>query len=73
MKKIGDLMHEMGFRKDAPDSLKEAFVRHLIKSATGVDVEPGPAERKEILSRGKTPIQLSFDFDSAKDKTKDSA
>jgi hypothetical protein len=45
MKKIGDLMQEMGFRKDAPDSVKEAFIKHLIKSATGVEVQT-PSEKR---------------------------
>lgn len=46
MKKIGDIMAEMGFRKDAPDSVKEAFIKHLIQSATGVVVET-PSEKLE--------------------------
>ena len=73
MKKVGDLMSEMGFRAEAPDSLKEAFVRHLIKAATGLAVEPGPHEKKELLREKKEPVQLSFDFASLKSSTKDSA
>ena len=56
MKKIGDLMQEMGFRKDAPDSVKEAFIKHLIKSATGVDVQT-PSERK--AAQDGTPLLAS--------------
>jgi hypothetical protein len=59
MKKIGDIMAEMGFRKDAPDSVKEAFIKHLIKSATGVDVET-PTEKREKLFRAPRPKAAIF-------------
>ncbi len=52
MKKMGELMQEMGFRKDAPDSVKEAFIKHLIKSAYGVDVQT-PSEKK--MAQSETP------------------
>ena len=69
MKKINDIMKEMGFNKDAPDSVKEAFIKHLIKASTGVDVIT-PTEKKIIQDnpdkivqfRSQTPSQLSFDF-----------
>lgn len=76
MKKIGDLMAELGFNKNAPDSVKEAYIKHLIKVSTGVRVTT-PTEKKEMaqnpdrilpLSKGvvaaKAPVpqQLSFDF-----------
>lgn len=78
MKKIGDIMEEMGFRNDASDSVKEAFLKHLIKSATGVTVET-PSERrwkksthsKSAKKKNPTaskqkensePKQLAFDF-----------
>ncbi|GIL17209.1 MAG: hypothetical protein BroJett040_09600 [Oligoflexia bacterium] len=61
MKKVGDIMAEMGFRKEASDSLKEAFVRHLIKAATGVEVSPGPNERK-TRPTSRPGDQLSFDL-----------
>lgn len=59
MKKIGDMMQEMGFRKDAPDSVKEAFLKHLIKVTTGVDLQT-PSEKKNL----PRPEQLSFNFSS---------
>ncbi len=65
MKRAGQVLKQMGFRKDAPESLKEAFVRHLIKSATGVDVAPGPNEAKAIkIERAVKgmPVQLEFNF-----------
>jgi hypothetical protein len=62
LKKIGDLMNEMGFRKDAPDSVKEAFLKHLIKNTTGVELET-PTEKLEKES-SKEPVQLAFPFSS---------
>lgn len=67
MKKIGNLMQELGFNKDAPDSVKEAFIKHLIKASTGVNVTT-PSEKKEIhenpqkVAQLTFPQQLSFDF-----------
>ena len=67
MKKIDQLMAELGFNKDAPDSVKEAFIKHLIKASTGVNVVT-PSEKKEMaenptrIVQFKAPQQLSFDF-----------
>lgn len=67
MKKIDQLMAELGFNKNAPDSVKEAFIKHLIKASTGVNVVT-PSEKKEMAANPerivqfKTPQQLSFDF-----------
>jgi uncharacterized protein YihD (DUF1040 family) len=57
MKKVGDLMKEMGFNKDAPDSAKEAFIKHLIKAATGHDVVT-PTEKKIIQENPDKIVQL---------------
>lgn len=71
MKKIGDLMAELGFNKDAPNSVKEAYIKHLIKASTGVNVTT-PSEKKEMAENPqrvvslKTPQQLSFDFSEEK-------
>ena len=66
MKKINDIMNEMGFNKDAPDSVKEAFIKHLIKASTGVDVIT-PTEKKIIQDNPdkivQFPKQMIFDFD----------
>ncbi len=72
MKKAGEILKEMGFKPEASDSVKEAFVRHLIKAATGVEVAPGPNERKELAAKRKhiSGEQLSFDLDSNSSETK---
>jgi len=70
MKKVGDIMNELGFNKDAPDSVKEAFIRHLIKISTGNDVAPrkiveAQAPKKSAAANGKKhgiEKQLTFDF-----------
>lgn len=64
MKKVGEIMAEMGFRQEASDSVKEAFIKHLIKNATGVDVQTPTEKRieqREIIKE-ELGVQLSFDF-----------
>jgi hypothetical protein len=67
MKKMNELFTELGFNKNAPDSVKEAFIKHLIKASTGVNVVT-PSEKREIAENPekvialKTPQQMSFDF-----------
>lgn len=67
MKKIDQLMAELGFKSNAPDSVKEAFIKHLIKVSEGVNVMT-PSEKREVLAdpqrivEFKTPQQLSFNF-----------
>lgn len=59
-------MKEMGFNAAASDSAKEAFLKYLMKSATGYNVQT-PTEKKLIAENPKTiipfPQQLVFDFD----------
>lgn len=82
MKKMGDMMAEMGFRKDAPDSVKEAFLKHLIKNATGVELET-PSEKhatavaknnspdvNRVKAQAVQPVQLSFLFPQDQDPSK---
>ncbi|AZZ38243.1 hypothetical protein CIK05_00115 [Bdellovibrio sp. qaytius] len=65
MKKASDLMKEMGFNKDAPVATQEAFIKHLIKAATGNSVVT-PTEKKIIQENPdkivQFPKQLAFDF-----------
>ena len=74
MKKIGDLMKEIGFNPRGSDAVKEAFVKNLIKQAYGVHVQ-SPTEKKIIsenpgkfvslksIEKYSTPLQMAFDFD----------
>lgn len=65
MKKVSDLMKEMGFNQNAPTATQEAFLKHLIKAATGANVVT-PTEKKIIQDNPdkivQFPKQLSFDF-----------
>ncbi len=72
MKKMGTLMAELGFNKEAPDSVKEAFIKHLIKASAGVnvatpsetlEVKKNPEKVKPLLKTSTPPLQLSFQFD----------
>jgi hypothetical protein len=66
MKRIGKIMEEMGFNKHGSDSVKEAFVRHLIKASTGVNIEPkhgGGIQLKQPQHKAENPKQLSFNFE----------
>ncbi len=66
MKKISELMKDMGFNQNASDSAKEAFLKYLIKQSSGVDVLT-PSEKKIIQDNPQKivsfPNQLSFDFE----------
>lgn len=57
MKKIGELMKEIGFNPDASDAVKEAFIKYLVKQSAG-DYEK-PTRVKYVL-----PTQLTFSFDN---------
>lgn len=55
MKSIGELMKELGFNKEAPESVKEAFIKNLIKRSIGVEfITP--------LEKIESEQQLCFDF-----------
>ena len=55
MRRIGELMQELGFNADAPIETQKAFVRHLIAKASG--------QRYIPLAAAASPktTQLSFD------------
>ena len=38
MKKINDLMDELGFDPEGSPAVKEAFIKYLIKASEGVNV-----------------------------------
>lgn len=65
MKKINELMKELGFNPQGSDSVKEAFIKNLIKASTGRDVVT-PSEKKLIQTHPEKivqfPSQLSFEF-----------
>ena len=73
MKKMGELMKDMGFNSKSSTSAQEAFIKYLIKAAHGVDVMT-PSEKKIIQDNPQKIVslkslappnqQLAFDFES---------
>lgn len=63
MKKIGQIMKELGFNPEASDSSKEAFLKFLIKKSENVHVQT-PSEKKLVAENKDKiisfPEQLSF-------------
>lgn len=51
MKKLGDLMKELGFRDDASYEAKKAFIKNLVRAADRKSPAP------------EAPLQLSFELD----------
>lgn len=51
LKSIEELMNQMGFRKEAPDSAKEAFLKNLIQQSLGVDIETPTEKHRKNLSK----------------------
>lgn len=71
MKKINELMDELGFDPEGSPAVKEAFVKYLIKASEGVNVmtptekaliKADPVKIKVLPLAAKKPEQLSFDF-----------
>lgn len=56
MRRIGDLMKEMGFNSEAPESTQKAFFQHLVEAARVSKID------RKIEPIAKEPQQLSFDF-----------
>lgn len=70
MKKISELMNELGFDPEGSPAVKEAFIKYLIKSSTGVNT-PTPTEKAlvkahptqiKVLPLEQKPEQLAFGF-----------
>lgn len=70
MKKINDLMDELGFDPEGSPAVKEAFIKYLIKASEGVNVLT-PTEKTliksdpnkiKVLPIAQKAEQLTFDF-----------
>ena len=59
MKAVGQIMQELGFNKESSDAAKEAFIRHLVKAATGVT--PQPRKKESQLKLVVLNEQLTFE------------
>jgi len=56
VKRARDLMTELGFREDAPESVKKAFIENLRKTLPLAD------KKKERLEQASTQLSL-FEID----------
>jgi hypothetical protein len=57
MRRLGDIIQDLGLKEDGPLNTKEAFVRHLIRAANATSPQL-PLEKPE---QKPTDAQLSFD------------
>ena len=55
MKKVGDLMAELGFKPEGSEGVKRAFIENLVRAAGG----PEKLRPKKPVE----PVQLSFNLD----------
>ena len=76
MKKISELMDELGFEPEGSAAVKEAFIKYLIRASEGVNVST-PTEKSLIkadprkviaLPVAEKPSQLAFDFNETPDR-----
>lgn len=67
MRRIGDLLAELGFKKDSERSVQEAFVRHLVRHARSVSpLKSASISEQPPALPAAAPVasgdpQLSFD------------
>ena len=79
MKKLSELMDELGFDPEGSAAVKEAFIKYLIKASAGVSVLT-PTEKQiimesphqiRVLPSATPPEQLAFGFaDEASTKSR---
>jgi hypothetical protein len=66
MQSAGSLLKKMAFNKNAPESTKDAFIKHMQKALRDSEkAEVIPVERSPAQEAVKTtpPQQLCFDLD----------
>lgn len=61
MERASDLMRKLGFREDASEELKKAFIRNLVRAAFPGDI--AKIRELERAPTGKSEEQLEFQFD----------
>lgn len=62
MKKVGELMKELGFKEGASEEVTKAFIKNLIKQAYGVEVKESFAQANPPSNIPAQPQQLTFDL-----------
>lgn len=62
MRRVRDLMQQLGFREEGSDRVKQAFVKNLYRSAYGKDLVDVPRRAESHTSDAKKiGEQLTFD------------
>lgn len=64
MKSVGQIMEELGFKKDAPDSVKRALIKNLVAAANSANPR-NPIEAPQEEPKVQPGEQLSFNFGDA--------
>ena len=59
MRKLGDMMKDLGFNKESSVDVQKAFIRHLVEAAKVSDI----SRRNRTLVQAEE--QLSFDFEGS--------
>ena len=63
MRHTSEILEELGFNEDAPESTKQAFLNHLNNAARASQAEKSTFSSTDIaLPAAPIPQQLSFDF-----------
>lgn len=69
MKKVGDIMKELGFNPESSVGAQEAFVKNLIRDAYGVEVKT-PTEKRMAKDRARA-LGRELGSETRSPKTKD--
>lgn len=66
MQKAKDILQQMGFNENAPESLKRAFLKHLEMSMPSsnniIHVTPQHKKLEEVSAEKDVPEQMEFDL-----------
>lgn len=67
MKRIGDIMKDLGFKEGAPEGVQKAFIKNAIREAYGAEVKNLSDYRPQKSTKPEKKIavgqQLSFDIE----------
>ena len=70
MKRVGELMKDLGFREEASAETAAAFIENLVRAATGEKwTSSKQFTRKPMVEAPQEEEQLSFDFGDVTTKT----
>lgn len=70
MKKVGDIMKELGFNPQASEGTKRAFVKNLIQQQSPTEkITSSDSKTIEAESKLINQEQLSFNFDPQPEKS----